>query len=71
MVQLPDSHNQVEVDSASDVFGIIYRVWQGMSLLGTFYRSPVDEKWVAQSDDEQGRYDTPDEAQNAVVKASR
>lgn len=38
----------IEVDSDYDLdFGIMYRVWKGWELLGTFYRA-IDGQWVAQ-----------------------
>ena len=40
---------EVEIDSISDGdFGELYRVWDGMQLLGTFYQN-LEGKWVAQS----------------------
>jgi hypothetical protein len=39
-----------EIDAVHDNdFGTLYRLWQGWNLLGTFYLSNVDGKWVAQS----------------------
>ena len=38
---------EIEIDSAPDPdFGEMYRVWHGISLIGTFYRA-ADDKWVA------------------------
>jgi hypothetical protein len=40
--------SEVEIDSVSDDdFGELYRVWNGMQLIGTFYQS-LEGKWVAQ-----------------------
>ena len=40
---------EIEIDSISDNdFGELYRVWNGMQLIGTFYQN-LESKWVAQS----------------------
>ncbi|MDZ8052205.1 MAG: hypothetical protein RMX68_030340 [Aulosira sp. ZfuVER01] len=38
---------EIEIDSVSEVFGELYRVWNGSQLLGTFYQN-LEGKWVAQ-----------------------
>ena len=61
----------IEVDSSPDMFGVLYRVWRGIKLLGTFWRSPEDGLWMAEPfccRDRQ-RYDTPQQAQSAIVSA--
>lgn len=35
-----------EVDSVKDDFGELFRVWNGHTLVGTFYKN-ADSKWVA------------------------
>jgi hypothetical protein len=37
----------VRIDSVEEVFGILYRVWSGSRLLGTFYQSH-NGNWIAQ-----------------------
>lgn len=38
---------EFEIDAVHDAdFGTLYRVWQGMKLLGTFYRANIDGLWV-------------------------
>lgn len=41
----PEDNEQpaIEVDSPD---GIEYRVWQGMTLVGTFHQSPTDRRWI-------------------------
>ena len=39
---------EIEIDSVVDDFGLLYRVWYGSQLLGTFYRADSNDKWVAQ-----------------------
>lgn len=39
---------KTEIDSVPDIFGTLYRVWDGMILLGTFYENQ-DGRWVVQS----------------------
>lgn len=67
--QLADSvAPKIEIDSVSEVFGELYRVWNGSQLLGTFYQN-LEGKWVAQpcnSDDRQ-RCDTHEAAQIIII----
>ena len=58
----------IEVDSVGDR---VYRVWRGAQLLGTFHRTPIDGKWLANPicGFDYNRYDTPNEAQAAIVEA--
>ena len=39
---------KTEIDAIPDIFGTLYRVWDGMILLGTFYEN-LDGRWVVQS----------------------
>ncbi|HEY9692431.1 MAG TPA: hypothetical protein V6D15_09510 [Oculatellaceae cyanobacterium] len=63
--------SEIEIDSTSNSFGIVYRVWQNMRILGTFYRSPSDGKWIAEPfcSRDRRRYKTADSAQKAIIKA--
>ncbi len=48
--QQSQSASQYEIDSISDVFGTLYRVWggeKGINLLGTFYQN-INGAWVSQ-----------------------
>jgi len=59
---------EIEIDSVSEVFGELYRVWNGSQLLGTFYQN-LEGTWVAQpcnSDDKQC-CDTPLAAQILII----
>ncbi|MDM9383349.1 hypothetical protein QUB80_21895 [Chlorogloeopsis sp. ULAP01] len=38
---------EIEIDSVTDDFGELYRVWNGSQLLGTFYEN-LEGKWIAQ-----------------------
>ncbi|MHC5734919.1 hypothetical protein [Nostoc sp.] len=38
---------EIEIDSVTDDFGELYRVWNGSQLLGTFYQN-LEGKWIAQ-----------------------
>lgn len=60
---------EIEIDSAMDDFGLLYRVWHGSKLLGTFYRADADGKWVAQScrTDVKHRCNTSSEAQLLIL----
>lgn len=55
----------VEVDSV----GFIYRVWKGITLIGTFYQSPVSGNWLAfpKRSYDFHRYATADEATSAIA----
>lgn len=57
--------NAVEVDS----MGFIYRVWKGMTIIGTFYQSPVSGNWMAfpKLASDFHHYKTADEATNAIA----
>ncbi len=66
-------HAQFEIDSLQDSdFGILYRVWQGMNLLGTFYRADSDGKWVAQprNCNDRPRCETSEQAQELILALS-
>ncbi len=43
-----------EIDSDSDWYGKIYRIWNGRILLGTFHQR--NEKWIAEPFYENGKY---------------
>lgn len=64
-------YSDIEVDSSMDIFGMVYRVWQGMKLLGVFFRSPIDGKWVTEPFccNDKKRYDTSNQAQAAIIRA--
>ncbi|MBD2165897.1 hypothetical protein H6G04_15980 [Calothrix membranacea FACHB-236] len=59
---------EIEIDSVSEVFGELYRVWNGSQLLGTFYQS-LEGKWVAQpcNSDYRQSCDTPLAAQIIII----
>jgi hypothetical protein len=38
---------EFEIDSVPDELGELYRVWQGIQLIGTFYQN-IEGKWIAQ-----------------------
>ncbi|WP_414577244.1 hypothetical protein [Anabaena sp. CCY 9402-a] len=38
---------EIEIDSVTDDFGELYRVWNGWQLLGTFYQN-LEGKWIVQ-----------------------
>ena len=62
-----------EIDAVEDGdFGTLYRLWQGWNLLGTFYLSNVDGKWVAQSSfsTARSRCDTAEQAQLLIITVS-
>ena len=62
-----------EIDAVHDSdFGTLYRLWQGWNLLGTFYLSTVDSKWVAQSSfsTARSRCDTAEQAQLLIITVS-
>jgi hypothetical protein len=64
---------EFEIDSVHDAdFGTLYRVWQGMKLLGTFYRADIDGLWVAQPSDcdARPRCETPEQAQLLIIAVS-
>lgn len=62
-----------EIDSLQDGdFGTLYRLWQGMNLLGTFYRADSDGLWVAQPSfsELRPRCDRPEQAQQLIIALS-
>lgn len=64
---------EIEIDSESDPdFGDLYRVWNGVTLLGTFFQGVADNKWIAQMVNDEGRHycDTEFEAQLLIVAKS-
>lgn len=60
-----------EIDATSDVFGNLYRVWIGMSLLGTFYQRFSDGRWVSQpiNNNERRVWQSDEEAIAAILNA--
>jgi hypothetical protein len=70
--QAEDIAPEFEIDSVDDSdFGVLYRVWFGMRLLGTFYCA-VDGKWVAQpfNCESRPRCDSPEQAQLLIIAVS-
>lgn len=64
---------EFEIDAVHDSdFGTLHRVWQGMKLLGTFYRTDTDGLWVAQPCccEARPRYDSPEQAQLLIIAIS-
>jgi hypothetical protein len=59
---------EIEIDSVAEEFGLLYRVWNGSRLLGTFYEN-LQGKWIAQPCNtlERPCFDTPDAAQLIIV----
>ena len=60
---------EIEIDSDIDAdFGVLYRVWNSRTLLGTFYQA-ADDKWVAQplNSDDRPHCDTAVHAQLLIV----
>lgn len=39
----------IEIDSTSDCFGTIFRVWRGKSKLGIFYQTVSGNGWIAEA----------------------
>ncbi|NJO62221.1 MAG: hypothetical protein HC836_29540 [Richelia sp. RM2_1_2] len=64
---------EFEIDAVHDSdFGTLYRVWQGMNLLGTYYRADIDGLWVAQpiETEKRPRCETPEQAQLLIIAVS-
>lgn len=59
---------EIEIDSVAEEFGLLYRVWNGSRLLGTFYEN-LQGKWIAQpcNSDQRPCFNTPDAAQQIIV----
>lgn len=59
---------EIEIDSVTDDFGELYRVWNGSQLLGTFYEN-LEGKWIAQpcNSDQRPSLDTALQAQLLIV----
>lgn len=58
---------EFEIDSDTDPdFGILYRVWKGRQLLGTFYEND-QSKWVAQPCNSDERYALNTAAQAELI----
>lgn len=59
---------EIEIDSVTDDFGELYRVWNSHHLLGTFYQN-LEGKWIAQpfNSDERPRCETPELAQFFII----
>lgn len=43
------AEQELEVDSISDCFGTIFRVWRGKSVIGTFYQTVSGNGWIAEA----------------------
>ncbi len=72
--QAQDIAPEFEIDAVRDRdFGTLHRVWQGMKLLGTFYRADSDGLWVAQpcKCEKRPRCETPEQAQLLIIAVSR
>ncbi|MBN3905884.1 MAG: hypothetical protein HWQ35_04645 [Nostoc sp. NMS1] len=70
--QVEDIAPEFEIDSVDDCdFGVLYRVWSGMRLIGTFYRA-VDGLWVAQpcNFEQHPRCDSSEIAQLMIIALS-
>lgn len=67
-VKVKSEKAKTEIDSVDDVFGLFYRVWDGMILLGTFYEN-MQGKWVAQPCNRESRFivNTSEQAHLAVI----
>lgn len=67
----PVSDSDVEVDSDESFPNPVYRVWQGITNIGTFHRSLVDNKWLANPvyGRDYARHNTSDEAVASIVDA--
>jgi hypothetical protein len=46
---LEPEQDSLEIDSVSDCFGTIFRVWQGQSVIGIFYQVVSGNGWIAES----------------------
>ncbi|MBH8575107.1 hypothetical protein I8752_19225 [Nostocaceae cyanobacterium CENA369] len=59
---------EIEIDSVTDDFGELYRVWHGWQLLGTFYQN-LEGKWIAQpcNSDDRPCCDTSSQAQLIII----
>ncbi|MHC5778926.1 hypothetical protein [Nostoc sp.] len=71
--QVEDVAPEFEIDSVDDCdFGVLYRVWSGMRLLGTFYRADSDGLWVAQpcNLELRPRCETKEQAQLVIIALS-
>lgn len=63
---------EFEIDSDIDAdFGVLYRVWMGYHLLGTFYQN-IEGKWVAQpcNSDFRPHLNTSTQAELVIIAAS-
>ncbi len=38
---------EIQIDTVNDIFGELYRIWEGIKLIGTFYQS-LEGFWVSQ-----------------------
>ena len=65
----PDS--DIEIDSNDAPVTPTYRVWQSRQLLGTFHRSPVDNKWLTHPvyGRDYNRHIAPEQAIAAITTA--
>ena len=67
-IKVKSEKSKSEIDAVSDVFGLLYRVWDGMILLGTFYEN-LQGKWVAQPCNRESKFivNTSEQAHLAVI----
>lgn len=64
-VETTEEDSPVEVDD----IGSVYRVWKNMTIIGTFYQSPVSDSWIAftKGGDDFLKFNTADEATSAIT----
>ncbi len=67
-IQVKPEMVRTEIDALPEVFGTLYRVWDEMILLGTFYEN-LEGKWVAQPCNRESRLivNTSEQAHAAVI----
>ncbi len=68
-IKIKSAATKTEIDSVSDIFGALYRVWNQTKLLGTFYEK-LDGKWVAQPsnrEDFRPTFNTPEQAHLTII----
>jgi hypothetical protein len=69
----PYVDGEIEIDGKSDLDSCIYRVWLDERCLGCFYRSPVNNLWIAEpfyGGVVRSLYKTAFSARQVVIKAS-
>lgn len=65
VVEAAEEASDIEIDA----MGPTYRVWKGMTIIGTFYQSPISDSWIAftSGGDDFLKFNTADEATNAIA----